>query len=100
MKKYLYLAHWNGGMPNKDPCYDTRRERESWMTVSILFSSTSRCGGWDISWQIKEVTVLKKNSVLLALNISFFVASWVADQALKIYIDEEDNRRPPQTLQS
>ncbi len=39
MKIYLYLAHWNGGMPNKDPCYDTRRERESWMTGSILFSS-------------------------------------------------------------
>jgi hypothetical protein len=41
------------------------------------------------------VTVLKQNSVLLAHNISFFAASWVADQALKIYIDEEDNRRPP-----
>jgi hypothetical protein len=42
-------------MPNKDPCYDTRRERESWMTGSILVSPTSRRGGWAISWQIKEV---------------------------------------------
>jgi hypothetical protein len=28
-------------------------------------------------------------------NISFLAAFWVADQAIKIYIDEEDNRRPP-----
>jgi hypothetical protein len=41
------------------------------------------------------VTVLKQNIVLLAHNISFFAASWVVNQELKIYIDEEDNRHPP-----
>jgi hypothetical protein len=43
-----------------------------------------------------QLSMMSLNTLIVSCyNISVFAAFWVAEQAIKIYIDEEDNRRPP-----